>query len=116
MDPDITLQSKGLTGVPQSRKSNLKGGVYVMAILWGEGTHDSVHLYLCLFKATTYNNQPTVLRTVRLYCSKGFERDNKRIRASNTKIGLVNVRGTNPNLLRGYTLCKLLLSLPANLN
>ena len=53
MDPDITQQSKGLTGVPQIRKSNLKGGVYaiLMAILWGEGTHHDVHLYLCLLQS-----------------------------------------------------------------
>ena len=50
-------------------------------------------------RATTCNNQPTVLQIVRGYCNERVGHNNKQIRACDTKIGLVNVCSTIPNLL-----------------
>lgn len=91
----MTPQSKGLIGVGYIQKSKLEGDVHAisMAMLWGEGTHNSAHIYLYLLQSHSIHNQPIVLCTLRGNCSKGFQRNN-------TKIRLVNVcRFTNPNLL-----------------
>jgi predicted heme/steroid binding protein len=84
MDPDITPQSKGLTGVPLIRKSNLKGGVYaiLMAILWGKGTHHSVHLYLCLLQSYSIQQSTNCAkRSPSGHFSEKDKHNNKSIRA-----------------------------------
>ena len=69
-----------MIGVGYIRKSKLEGKCtcHINGNIGGECTHNSVHLYNFAFrKATTYNNQPIVLRTVRGDCSMKDRRNNK---------------------------------------
>ena len=92
--PPVYHNQKGLIGFRYIRKSKLK--VLYNIVGGGYTYYQCVHL---IFKATTHNNQPTILRIVRGLCTDRFAHNNNRIRTGHKRndISLCLGVGTNSN-------------------